>query len=95
MLRTLVLVIVVVMAMVPAAVQAESIFIPQAHNGVRDWFTVADILRWNAENANVMPISCVAVRTEPEVLFTECAVIQAQPLTLTWDDTQGKVVAND
>jgi hypothetical protein len=41
----------------------------------------------------VMPIGCTAVQTLPELLFTSCTVSQAQPLTLVWDATQGKVVA--
>ena len=93
MLRIL-LTVAVLVAMLPMAASAESIFIPQVHNGVRDWFTVADVLTWIAETNNVMPVSCVADAFDgEEPIFRECTVVQAQPLTLMWDDTLGKVVA--
>ena len=90
MLRNLVLVIVVVAALLPMAVSADVLFIPQAHNGVRNWFTVTDVTNWIAETHNVMPVTCVAVRSG---VFTSCTVDQAQPLTLVWDNGLGKVVA--
>lgn len=90
MLRNLVLVIVVVVALLPMAVQADTLFIPQAHNGVRNWFTTQDVANWIAETGNVMPVTCNAVRPG---IFETCTVDQAQPLTLIWDNSLGKVVA--
>lgn len=92
MLRNLVLVIVVVAALLPMAVSADTLFIPQAHNGVRNWFTVQDVLNWIAETHNVMPVTCIEVRPG---IFETCTVDQAQPMTLVWDDVAGKVVAHD
>ena len=90
MLRNLVLVIVVVAALLPMAVQADTLFIPQAHNGVRNWFTQQDVINWIASSGNVMPVTCSAVRPG---IFETCTVDQAQPLTLVWDNALGKVVA--
>ena len=91
MLRNLVLVIVVVAALLPMAVSADVLFIPQAHNGVRNWFTVQDVANWIAASGNVMPVTCI--ETKPGI-FTSCTVDQAQPLTLTWDNGLGKVTAH-
>ena len=90
MLRNLVLVIVVVAALLPMAVQADTLFIPQAHNGVRNWFTQQDVVNWIASSGNVMPVTCIEVRPG---IFETCTVDQAQPLTLVWDNALGKVVA--
>lgn len=90
MLRNLVLVIVVVAALLPMAVQADTLFIPQAHNGVRNWFTQQDVVNWIASSGNVMPVTCIEVRPG---IFETCTVDQAQPLTLIWDNSLGKVVA--
>lgn len=65
------------------------LFIPQAHNGVRDWFTAQDVVNWSAEAGNVMPISC----TGKGDVLTSCTVEQAQPLILVWDNALGKVIA--
>ena len=90
MLRNLVLVIVVVAALLPMAVSADTLFIPQAHNGVRNWFTVQDVVNWIAASGNVMPVTCIEVRPG---IFETCTVDQAQPMTLIWDNSLGKVVA--
>lgn len=93
MLRIL-LTVAVFVAVLPMAASAESIFIPQAHNGAKDWFTTGDVLTWIAETNNVMPVSCVAVAFDgEEPIFRECTVVQAQPLTLVWSNELGKVVA--
>ena len=92
MLRKVMFVTVVVAALLPMAVSAEVVFIPQAHNGVRDWFTVTDVTNWIAETHNVMPVTCIEVKPG---IFETCTVDQAQPLTLVWDDVAGKVVAHD
>ena len=89
-MRYVILLTVVVMALIPMAVQADTVFIPQAHNGPRDWFTVSDVLAWIDETNNVMPVYCYGPKVDT---FTSCTVVQAQPLTLTWDNTLGKVVA--
>ena len=89
MLRIL-LTVAVLVAMLPMAASAESIFIPQAHNGVRDWFEVSDVLAWIAETNNVMPVYCYGPSTD---IYTSCTVVQAQPVTLVWDNSLGKVVA--
>ena len=90
MLRKVMLVIVVVAALLPMAVSAEVVFIPQAHNGVRNWFTQQDVVNWIATSGNVMPVTCIEVKPG---IFTSCTVNQAQPLTLVWDNALGKVVA--
>lgn len=90
MWRILLTVAVVVMALIPMAVQAETVFIPQAHNGQRDWFTVGDVLAWIDEAQNVMPVYCYGPAVDT---FTSCTVVQAQPLTLVWSNELGKVVA--
>lgn len=90
MWRALVGLAIVALVLIPATVQAETVFMPQMHNGPRNWFTVADVLNWSAAANNVMPITCTA--TQPGI-FTSCTVQQAQPLTLVWDVVQGKVVA--
>ena len=90
MLRKVMFVTVVVAALLPMAVSAEVVFIPQAHNGVRDWFTVTDVTNWIAETHNVMPVTCIEVKPG---IFETCTVDQAQPLTLVWDNALGKVVA--
>ncbi len=92
--RLSLLVLVVLVAMLlPVAASADNLYLPSLQNGPRDWFTVSDVLAWSQDNANVMPIGCTAVQTQPELLFTSCVVSQAQPLTLVWSDAAGKVVA--
>jgi hypothetical protein len=92
--RLSLLVLVVLVAMLlPVAASADNLYLPSLQNGPRDWFGVADVLAWSNANNNVMPIGCTAIATQPELLFTSCTVSQAQPLTLVWDATQGKVVA--
>ena len=89
-MRYLMLLVIVVMALVPVAASADTLFMPALNAGVRDWFTVADVVAWSAEANNVMPIACNEYR--PGV-FVECTVQQAQPLTLTWSDELGRVIA--
>jgi hypothetical protein len=92
-MKPLMIVLVLVLALLPVAASADSLYLPSLQNGPRDWFTVADVLAWSNANNNVMPIGCTAVQTQPELLFTSCIVSQAQPLTLVWSDAAGKVVA--
>jgi hypothetical protein len=89
-MRVVMIMVVLALVLVPVAVSADSIFLPTLQSGVRDWFTVADVLRWSSEAHNVMPIYCT--ESAPGI-FTTCTVVQAQPLTLTWDNELGKVVA--
>lgn len=87
------LLVVLVALLLPAVASADNVYLPAVQNGIRNWFTVADVVAWSQAAGNVMPISCTAIQTQPELLFTSCTVSQAQPLTLVWDDVTGKVVA--
>lgn len=90
MVRSLFFVLVILLALLPVAVSADSVFLPALAAGVRDWFTVSDVVQWSAAQGNVMPIWCVEARPG---IFTTCTVQQAQPLTLVWSNELGKVVA--
>ncbi len=89
-MRYLIALVVVVMALSPVAVSADTLFMPALQNGTRDWFTTADVLAWINETHNVMPVYCAAIRDN---VFESCTVQQAMPLTLTWSDELGKVIA--
>ena len=91
-MRTLIVLVAIVLTLIPVAASAETIFMPQLQNGVRDWFTVQDVANWIAETQNVMPVHCYGPSVD---IYTSCTVIQAKPLTLTWDNVQGKVVAHE
>ncbi len=92
-MKSAIVVVVILTLLLPMAASADNLYLPSLQNGPRDWFTVADVLAWSNTAGNVMPISCTAVQTQPELLFTSCVVSQAQPLTLVWSDEAGKVVA--
>lgn len=66
-----------------------TVFLPSIQNGQRDWFTTQDVVAWSAKHENVMPIWCTEVQPGT---YTSCTVVQAQPLTLVWDNVAGEVV---
>lgn len=67
-----------------------TIFLPSIYNGQRDWFTTQDVVEWSERTGNVMPIYCTE---NLQGVFTSCTVVQAQPLTLVWDNETNQVVA--
>ena len=89
-MRYLIALVIVVMALSPMVASADTLFMPALQNGVRDWFTTADVVRWSNDAGNVMPIYCTAIR---DGVYESCTVNQAQPLTLVWSDELGKVIA--